>query len=59
LARLSEEVNQLNEQLNINESKLVESQNMASKFEKMHKDKVTSITKLHEENKDLQLKLQQ
>lgn len=37
----------------------MESQNTSAKFEKMHKDKVSSITKLHEENKDLQLKLQQ
>jgi len=58
-ARMAEEVNQLHEQININESKLIESQNMASKFEKMHKDKVSNISKLHEENKDLQLKLEQ
>jgi hypothetical protein len=58
-ARMSEEINQLNEYLSISESKIVESQNFASKFEKLHKEKVASITKLHEENKDLQLKLEQ
>ena len=44
--------------LSIAECKVTESQNLAAKMEKLHKDKVASVTKLHEENRNLQLKLE-